>query len=113
MIKVYQINLSDSDIDTVNAKGFQAVPKANARCKMQFGAKEWEPEFVDFYSHVANVKTDDLNQTFESTNLWEDDLVEKVEPMYSTSVGDIFVKGDVAYIVDRFGFAEIPNPFEV
>jgi hypothetical protein len=113
MITIYQIRLSDADINAVNASGWDAVPKASARADMMFGARKWNEEFTKYYEPTYEVDTDDLDQAFESTNLWEDFLVRRLARNSSlargssSSVGDIFVKDSDCYIVDNFGFVNI------
>ena len=107
MITIYQIRLSDADIMSVNARGWDAVPKASARADMMLGARKWNEEFTKYYEPTYEVDTDDLDQAFESTNLWEDELVRRITRGSSSSVGDIFVKDGDCYIVDNFGFVNI------
>jgi hypothetical protein len=107
MITIYQIRLSDADINAVNASGWDAVPKASARADMMFGARKWNEEFTKYYEPTYEVDTDDLDQAFESTNLWEDGLVRRLVRGSSSSVGDIFVKDGDCYIVDSFGFVNV------
>lgn len=107
MITIYQIRLSNSDINTVNARGWDAVPKAGARADMMLGARKWNEEYTKYYEPTYEVDTDNLDQAFESTNLWEDFLVRRLARGSSSSVGDIFVKEGNCYIVDNFGFVNI------
>ena len=60
------------------------------------------------YKHVATVDTDDLDEAFRLTNLWDDeDRVEKKAPMHSTSVGDVLKTPDGTYhLVDNVGFTQ-------
>jgi hypothetical protein len=108
MITVYQINLTDEQIDSINLIGFDAVPEGHARITMQLGARKWKDEFAKFYTPVYEVDTDDLDDAFEITNLWENmDRVTRLKRGSSSSVGDIFVKDGNCYIVDNFGFVNV------
>jgi len=108
MITVFQIKLTNEQIDRVNLVGFGAVPEANARIKMQLGARKWNEDYAKFYTPVYQVETDDLDEAFELTNLWDDPTkVIRFQKGSSTSVGDIFVKDGNCYIVDNFGFVNI------
>lgn len=107
MITIYQIRLSDADYITINARGWGAIPKAGARADMMLGAHKWNEEYTKYYEPTYEVDTDDLNQAFESTNLWEDFLVRRLARGSSSSVGDIFVKDGDCYIVDSFGFVNV------
>lgn len=103
MITIYQIKLTDSQVDAFNAG--TSVPSIEAKRKLMFGAKEFTPDMLQYFTEVARVDTDDLEYAFELTNLWNDmSKVEKFTQMSSTSVGDIFLKGDCFYMVDSFGF---------
>jgi hypothetical protein len=108
MITIYQIRLSNSDIVAVNTRGWGAVPKATARADMMLGARKWNEEFTKYYEATYEVDTDDLDEAFEITNLWNEDYkVTRLARGSSSSVGDIFVKDGNCHIVDNFGFANI------
>jgi hypothetical protein len=108
MIKIYQIKLSDSDINIANRDGFDAVPTVAARTRMMMGAGKWKNEYAPLYTPVYEVDTDDLDEAFEFTNLWNaDHLVTRLRRGSSSSVGDIFVKDGDCYIVDNFGFVNV------
>jgi hypothetical protein len=112
MITIYQIRLTDSDIDTVNTFGWNSVPAANVRADIMLGAYMWKDEYLKYYTPVYEVNTNDLEQAFESTNLWNDDRVRRLARGSSSSVGDLFVKDGQYYIVDSFGFAAIHPEME-
>jgi hypothetical protein len=103
MIKIYQNRCAE----------FSPQSKKYAKYDMMFGAKNWKPEFAQFYIAAYEVATDDLEEAFELTNLWDD--MNKInflaDPGPSSSVGDIFVYDDQCFIVDNFGFTQVPNPF--
>jgi len=102
MITIYQIKMTNDQIDAFNAG--QSVPSIEAKRALMFGASKFTPDMLQYFTEVARVNTNDLDHAFELTNLWEDtDKVEKFTQMSSTSVGDIFLKGDSFYMVDNFG----------
>jgi hypothetical protein len=108
MITVYQIELSDSDIMRANAQGFDSTPAVAAKTRMMIGASKWKEEYVQFYNAAYEVDTNDLDEAFEITNLWnEDHKVTRLRRGSSSSVGDIFVKDGNCYIVDNFGFVNV------
>jgi hypothetical protein len=109
MITIYQIQLTDDQIDTVNAFGFNSVPAMKAKANVMLGAKNFNPSDFDYYMPTMHVDTDDLDEAFELTNLWEDeDRITRLGPCQSSSsVGDIFRKGAHFYMVDSFGFKEV------
>lgn len=97
-------------------KEFSPEFQKEAKYAMMMGAKNWNPEFAQFYIASYEVATDDLEEAFELTNLWNDETEEKVNIMNglapSSSVGDLFVvEHGQCFIVDSFGFKQIPNPF--
>ena len=105
MIKIYQNRCKVWD--------FASSEQKEAKYAMMLGAKNWKPEFAQFYIASYEVATDDLEEAVELTNLWND--MDKInfcaDPGPSSSVGDIFVFDGQCFIVDIFGFTEIPNPF--
>jgi hypothetical protein len=109
MITIYQIHLSDADIDTANSEGFEAVQKVYAKTRMMLGARKWNHnEYPKYYEATYQVNTDDLDVAFEVTNLWKNnEIVTRLRRGSSSSVGDIFVKDGDCYIVDNFGFTAI------
>ena len=107
MITIYQIRRVDV---------FSSEDKKQAKYDMMLGAKHWKPEFAKFYTAQYQVETDDLEVAFDATNLWNEDHPVSVErlnhqPSPSSSVGDVFVRGDEAFIVDDIGFKQIENVF--
>lgn len=106
MIAIYQIQLSDLDIAQVNAG--QMTERAKAKFRVSASPDNFTYEVLKFYKEVAWVDTDDLEKAFELTNLWEEpSKVTKFGKMSSTSVGDIFLKGDQFYMVNTFGFTSL------
>ena len=83
MIKVYQIQLTAAEVDAINNN--EMFPKAKAF----FGT--FKAENLEFYTHVANVDTSDMEEAFKAMNLWDEGAnVEKVtEWCSSMSVGDV------------------------
>lgn len=114
MIEVYQILLSNDEVAKINAEGWESSPKASAYARVSMGFKhsKWSEEYLKFYTRVYEVASDELNETFELTNLWEDESkVKRLARGTSGSVGNLFVKVDGAhrkmFFVDTFGFTEI------
>jgi hypothetical protein len=109
MITIYQIQLTDEQIDQVNTFGHDAVPAQKAKLKAMFGSKNFNPVDFEYYTPTMKVDTDDLDKAYELTNLWYDESkIERLGPYQSSSsVGDIFQVGSQFYIVDTFGFTPI------
>ena len=106
MIKVYQIQLTDAEINAVNSG------ETSDRIQAYFGRSSdgnFKAENFQYYTHVANVDTNDMEEAFELMNLWEDESkVEKLGPCSSMSVGDILVlECGWSYRCASFGFDKI------
>ena len=109
MIKVFQIQLSDAEVDAVNENGWNHSERTQAYFDKGFKS---QVKFVDFkhYEHVANVsETEDLEEAFTLMNMWSrPERIEKLqERVSSMSVGDIVEKDGIRYLVASFGFEEI------
>ena len=106
MIKVYQIQLTDAEIAAVNNG------ETSDRIKAYFDRSfegTFKSENLQYYTHVATVDTNDMEEAYELMNLWEDESkVEKLGPCSSMSVGDILViECGWIYRCASFGFDEI------
>lgn len=67
-------------------------------------------QFPGEYELVANVETTDLEDVFRLTNHIEFEKnaqVEEVKSSRSTSVGDVVVNGDDAFLCERQGWKKI------
>ena len=65
---------------------------------------------------VAEVEGEDLERAFSATNHidrdWSDNPdveVKTTNPRRSTSVGDLVVRDGTTFVVDKYGFSEIPR----
>lgn len=116
MIEVYQILLSDKEVDKVNAEGWESSPKASAYARVSMGFKysKWSKEYLKFYTRAYEVATDNLEEAFTLTNVWQDESkIKRLARGTSGSVGNLFVVTEGAdrqmYFVDTFGFTKIIN----
>ena len=113
MIKIHQIQLTEAQVNLINADGHDAVPAQSAKLAVScFGAEKFESENFAFYTEAYQVHTDDKNLAFEVTNLWEDKSRHFVEVIgdrgYSTSIGDILeMDNGEFFMVEPCGFAQI------
>lgn len=110
MIKVYQIQLTNEEVDIVNGGG-DYTPRIKAYFDRSFEST-FKAENFQYYTHVANVDVDGFEQAFEAMNLWEESLlfdrVERLVPCSSMSVGDILELEDGSkYRCASFGFDKI------
>lgn len=107
MIKVYQIQLTDLEITVANEGG--STPKLEAYFDRSFDST-FKTENFQYYTHVANVFTDDMEYAFELMNLWDgsNNIVEKLGRCSSMSVGDVLVMEDGSmHRCASFGFDKI------
>lgn len=104
MIKVYQIQLTNEEINLINGEG-EYTPKIKAYFSREF-TRTFKPENFVHYEHVATVDTGSMEEAFELMNLWErEDLIERHGRCSSMSVGDILELEDGRrYRCASFGF---------
>jgi hypothetical protein len=107
MIKVYQIALTDAEVDMINSG------ETSDRIKAYFDRSfdgTFKAENFQYYTHVATVDTRDMEKAFEYMNLWNSDKVQKVtRAVSSMSVGDILEYNGQLYRCASFGFALLEN----
>lgn len=107
--ELYQIRLTDEEVNKINTLGHNSVPKHVARLDMSFNDKievvAQEAYDNGYYTHVANIDAEDLNDVFRIGNLCIEAQIQRLERMHSPSVGDIIVD-DLGhyYVISSFGF---------
>lgn len=108
MLKVFQIQLTNEEVDIINSDG-EYTPKIKAFFSRVFDSNFNASNF-QYYTHVANVATDDMEEAFRAMNLWDDAAeVQKVATRCSSmSVGDIIEneQGE-RFVCASFGFDKI------
>jgi len=110
--KVFQINLTDAEVDTINAAGDHgAVPKNVLRMKINMSYGKPVGHLVKeafekgYYEHVSNITADSLEGVFHIGNVGPEENIERFKPMHSLSVGDVIQDKDGMYhMVASFGF---------
>ena len=112
MIKVYQIQLTDAEINIINTDA-DYTPRVRAYFDRQFEST-FDPSNFEYYNHVANVDTNDMEEAFSAMNLWGEGVaVEKLGPCSSMSVGDILEMEDGSkYRCASFGFKRLEDYIE-
>ncbi|MGW8179403.1 MAG: hypothetical protein ACWGQW_11685 [bacterium] len=67
---------------------------------------------VRFYTHVANIEANSLDEVFAISNMGtNEEAIERLSKMHSVSVGDLVVDfTGTVYQVARFGWALVENP---
>jgi len=112
--KLYQINLTNEEVDIVNAKGHDALPKNKLRLKLTMPSGKIDPMLVKigfskgYFEHVSNITANSLEGVFEVGNIGPEENIERLAPMHSVSVGDVVEDMDgKLHVVASFGFEEI------
>ena len=110
MIKVYQIQLTDAEINAVNSG--ETSDRIKAYFDRGFEGK-FKAENFQYYTHVANVDTNDMENAFEAMNLWEESIyfedIFKLGDCASMSVGDILDVDGQLYRCAPAGFTLLAN----
>jgi hypothetical protein len=111
--KVFQIKLSDAEVDHVNKHGHDSVPKNSARLDMNLRANDTGILAADafrkgYYTHVSNITADSLEGAFHVGNMGPESSIERLGPMHSLSVGDM-VEDDAGKmsVVADWGFKDV------
>ena len=112
MYKVFQIRLSDADVDMINEHGHDSVPKQKARLGMQFdtdiNVKAKEAFDNKMYDMVSTIDANDLEDVFHIGNMGPEEKITRLLPMHSISVGDIVQAPDgLFHVVADFGFKQV------
>lgn len=113
--KVYQIQLTDAEVDHVNANGHDSLPKQKIKVDMDFdfrgdkiasmARKAFE---VGYYSHVANIQAEDFTQVFQIGNIGPESQIERLGRMSSVSVGNVVEEADgTRWVCAPIGWKEI------
>ena len=114
--QLFQIQLTNEEVDAINAAGDHGViPKNKARIGMQMDFSGSKTAFLakeaftkGFYSHVANIEANDLDEVFEIGNIGPESAIERLSRMSSVSVGDLLIDEDGnKSVVASFGFEEV------
>ena len=103
---IYQIRLTDAEIDLINEKGHDAVAKQSLKIKMDMdfsGDKIASLASIamdeGYYTHVANIEANDYNQVFEIGNIGPEQNIERLARMHSISVGDVIISQEGQLVV--------------
>ena len=107
MIKVYQIQLTDLEITIANSGGNS--PRLKAYFDRMFEST-FKAENFQYYTHVATVETNDMEEAFKAMNIMSDIPVSCYGSCSSMSVGDILELEDGSkYRCASFGFTAIED----
>ena len=125
---VYQIQLTDAQVDLINARGMSAVPAQIAKLDMnmshgrslstaqhQIGGLASDAFEAGYYTHVCNIEAADYNDCFEVGNIGPEENIERLGRMSSLSVSDVIVADDgTCVVVAPMGFVAFShNPSKV
>ena len=98
MVTIYQIPLNG---------GLSPMSVITAKSELMLGFLRWKDEYAKLYVRTYEVDADNLEQAFQSTNLWDDDLVTRFRDGSSMSVGDIAVLDGNCYFCDSYGWVAL------
>ena len=116
---IYQIRLSQDEVDTINHAGHLAVPKQKARLDIgiagyEIGNVAGEAWCAGHFKRVAQIIAADLEDVFKVGNCGPENRIAREAPMASISVGDIIAGPDREdhqgepvpglHVVAQFGF---------
>ena len=112
--KIFQINLTEAEVDVINETGDHfAVPKQAARLRLQLASDNADElvnqPFTDgFFLHVGNIRANDLEGVFEVGNIGPEENIERFGPMHSVSTGDVILDEDGKFwLTAPVGFEEV------
>ena len=110
--KLYQIQLTDQEVDKINAEGHNSVPKHRLKLDMSFNdnVAELAKEAMDkgYYTHVSNIEAEGLEGVFEVGNIGPESSIERLGRMHSVSVADVVECADgTRHVVASVGFEQL------
>ena len=110
--KLYQIQLTDQEVDKINAEGHNSVPKHKLKLDMSFNdnVAELAKEAMDkgYYTHVSNIEAEGLEGVFEVGNIGPESSIERLGRMHSVSVADVVETPEgVRHVVASIGFQQL------
>tara|TARA_R100000988_G_C3988814_1_gene161399 strand:- start:406 stop:831 length:426 start_codon:yes stop_codon:yes gene_type:complete len=120
--KIFQIHLTDAEVDMVNETGDHfSVPKQAAKVRLQFasgydtrlGSRNADDLVNDaftngYFRHVGNIRANDLEGVFEVGNIGPEENIERFSQMHSISVGDVILDEDgKMWLTASVGFEEV------
>ena len=110
--KLYQIHLTDAEVDQVNAEGHNAVPKQKAKLDMSFtdnvAVLAKQAFDAGYYTHVSNIEAEGLEGVFEVGNIGPESAITRLKPMHSVSVADVVETPEgVRHVVASVGFQQL------
>ena len=111
--KIFQIKLTDSEVDLINEKGHDSVHKQSLKLDMNLRKNDTGRIAADafnrgYYTHVSNITADSLEGVFHVGNVGPEENIERLSPMHSLSVGDIVEDGSGAMsVVAGYGFKDV------
>ena len=111
--KLFQIHLTDAEIDLINEEGHDAVHKQSLKLDMNLRKNDTGMIAADafnrgYYTHVSNITADSLEGVFHVGNMGPESSIERLGPMHSLSVGDMVEDeaGKMSVVAD-WGFKDV------
>jgi hypothetical protein len=110
---LYQIHLTDAEVDKVNADGHDSVHKQSLKLDMSLRKNDTaaiakEAFELGYYTHVSNIVAEGLEGVFRVGNMGPEEQIERLSSMYSVSVSDIVVdETGKKSVVAAIGFKDL------
>ena len=93
--QIHQVQLTEAEVDKINAEGHDAVERHAMKLKMSFsddvGAIAGQMYDLGYYDHVANITSFSLAGVFHIGNMGPEHSIERLACMSSGSVGDLII----------------------
>lgn len=110
--KIFQIHLTDAEVDKVNETGDHfSVPKQASKVRLQLGAGQdlvarAKKAFGEgHFSFCGTIEANGLDHCFRVGNIGPEELITRIGAMHSLSVGDLIQDPDGnIHVVASFGF---------
>jgi hypothetical protein len=112
MITLFQNDAESKHYEQINAMGrseaMAEYPAIEVAMDTRWdGAKAFDAKYFEFWSKVAEIDTDNLEEAFHIHNCGIEAKITRFEEQHSMSVGDILFDGTDYFMCDREGFAKL------
>ena len=113
MYKLYQMRLTEAEVNQVNKTGHDSVPKQKLHLDLQFDKGNFSAIVAEgfdkgYFRHVANITATNLENVFEVGNMGPEENIDRLLPMHSVSVGDVVEDLDgTKHLVANIGFKKV------
>lgn len=112
MYKLLQNQALNTYSNEINKLGWggaiEKYPAVEAHFAASFGADKFSLSYLEYYTLVAEIKTDNMEEAFHAHNMRDESKITRYGRQHSMSVGDLLVdENNNIYMCDRFGFSYV------